>query len=554
MAPEEYEVIIVGSGSSGGALAARLTEDGERSVLVLEAGPIYRSVDQLPAAVRDPADMSNALPGAANNWSLFGSLTDEIQVPVPRGKGLGGSSSINGAYFIRGLPANFEEWVELGNDEWAFEKVLPFYKRLESEKDFPEHDMHGTSGPIPVRREPADRAPEFTEAFTQACLDLGYPHEPDKNAPGAGGVGPVPLNVDGGHRVGTAIAYLIPSMRRSNLKVLGDATVHRVLFDGTKCIGVEAHVGGGVKKFYAGEVVLSAGALRTPQLLMLSGIGPASHLREKGIEVRVDLAGVGQNLTDHPELSVPWNYRGRHRTMPGRGVMTSALHWTAEGSEQPSDLEILPFVATPAQMMHLSGTLRRPMATLKMMRDTSTRFVIAQARTVRLPFIVIGLQQEDSRGTVTLASSNPDDPPVLNWNLFAEENDVRRFREAVKVTAQIFSSAHMTKIHAKLVGLDREQLARNEELDAWMRSHIFAVGHPSSTCRMGPASDPTAVVDQYGRVYGIENLRVCDQSVFPKIPSRGPNATAIMIGERMSEFFEQRPRSQLGAIDGSAPG
>lgn len=533
----EYEVVIVGSGSSGGALAARLSEGGSRSVLVLEAGPVYSSVNELPGAVLDPADFSNALPGSANNWDLMGSLTDGVQAPIPRGKGLGGSSSINGAYFIRGLPENFDHWAALGNDQWSYEKVLPFFRRSESERDFPDDERHGTAGPIPVSREPDDRSPQFTAAFAQGALELGHRSEPDKNAPVGGGVGPVPMNINRGYRVGTALGYLIPSMSRPNLEVRGGAFAHRVLFEGGRAVGVEATVDGQLRTFRGAEVVLSAGAFRTPHLLMLSGIGPAAHLREKGVEVRVDLPGVGQGLTDHPELSTPWKVRGRYPATPGRGVLTSALHWTADGSEKPGDLEILPFVAAPASMMHLAGAARHPVATLAMMRKTSPRLVISQARNARLPFVVIGLQQEDSRGTVTLASANPQDQPVLDWNLFAEESDTRRFREAVRVTEELFESKAMRAAGVSLLGLGREDTANDTALDDWVRKHLFTVGHASCTCRMGPDSDPDAVVDQQGRVRGVENLWICDQSIFPEIPSRGPNATAIMVGERMSEFF-----------------
>ncbi|KUH67475.1 hypothetical protein AU184_26355 [Mycolicibacterium novocastrense] len=302
---------------------------------------------------------------------------------------------------------------------------------------------------------------------------------------------------------------------------------------------MQATVRGQLTEFRGSEIVFSAGALRTPQLLMLSGIGPASHLREWGIEVRMDLPGVGANLTDHPELSVPWTFRGRHPAMPGRGMLTSALHWTADGSDKPGDLEILPFVATTAQMMRIANMMRNPLNTAKMIRNTSLSLVLSQARTMRLPFIVIGLQQPNSRGSVKLAAADPTVAPQLHWNVFAEEADRRRFREAITVTSAIFEASSMRAIGASLKGLGPNDLRSNASLDVWMNEHIFTVGHASGTCRMGPSSDPDAVADQYGRVHGVENLRICDQSLFPEIPSRGPNATAIMLGERMAEFFER---------------
>ncbi|WP_166459812.1 mycofactocin dehydrogenase MftG [Amycolatopsis pithecellobii] len=516
MSREEFDVIIVGSGSCGGALAARLTGDPDRRVLVLEAGAVYESVAALPQRVRDPADVSGGMPGSPHNWELTGEFADGFVAPVARGKVIGGSSSINAAYFIRGTKENFTEWAALGNDEWSYEKVLPFYKRSESEKDFP-HDTehHGTTGPIPVQREPIDRAPEFTRAFTDAAIGLGFPVEDDKNGPGSGGVGPVPTNISHGLRVSSAVGYLIPNLGRTNLTVKGGVQVTRVLFQGTRCIGVEASVEGRTQRFHARQTVLSAGALRTPQLLMLSGIGPARQLKEHGIEVLADVPGVGQNLMDHPKMSSPWTFSGTFPVLPGRNVMTSNLNWTAEGSGQAGDLEILPFVASRASMFRV---------------DTD-------AVAMRVPAVQVSVMQEDSRGEVTLASADPLGNPRMKWNFFQQESDRVRIREGMKVLDELFHSAPMRAIGAKLLSLDKTDLASNAAMDAWMISHLNYAGHPSCTCKMGPDTDPMAVVDQYGTVRGVENLRICDQSVFPKLTSRGPAATAYLLGERMSAFF-----------------
>ena len=296
----DHDVIIIGAGSAGGTLAARLSEDQERTVLLLEAGPVYRTLEEFPPSILDVADLTNAIPGGPNNWSLTGTATGNVQLPIPRGKGMGGSSAINGAYFIRGTPDDFADWVKGGNDEWSYEKVLPFYERSEHDLDFA-NELHGADGPIKVRREPPDRAPEFTAAFTAACLELGFPEEPDKNGEGRGGVGPVPLNIDEyGRRSSTALAYLLPSLQRPNLTVMGNATAVKLLFsDKTTCTGVEASVNNKLRQFRGREVVLSTGALRSPQLLMLSGIGPEEHLRGHGIDVRTALPGWSEFI-DHP--------------------------------------------------------------------------------------------------------------------------------------------------------------------------------------------------------------------------------------------------------------
>ena len=533
----EYDVIVVGSGSTGGVLAARLSEKESRSVLLIEAGNVYDRQDQMPDALIDPSNMSTSMPGNPSSWSLLGTLIPGVAVPVARGKGMGGSSAINGGYFERAPRSNFDDWVKGGNDEWSYEKVLPYYLRSETDHDF-HNDLHGSTGPIHVHRETADRAPEFTGAFTDACKGLGFADELDKNGGGQGGVGPVPLNVWNGVRQSTGIAYLLPALGRPNLRVVGNAVARRVLFSGNRCTGVEVDVNGVREVFRGAEVVLSAGALRSPQLLMLSGIGPADHLRGHGIDVLHHLPGVGQNLTDHPELSVKWEFDGKCTQSPGRGVVTSALNWTAEDSDHSDDLEILPFVISSGDMMRVTSMAKNPKQALGALRKTSTKFVVDQARNLRRPFTVIGLQQEDSRGTVTLDSGDPTTLPKINYNLLSEESDRRRLREAIRVTAEIYNSAAVRAIGGRMTNLSTDDLATDQSIDDWARRNIFAVGHASSTCRMGSDPDDGAVVDQYGKVHGVEGLRVADTSIFPKIPSRGPNATAVMVGERLVEFFD----------------
>lgn len=529
---DTYDVVVVGAGSTGGALAARLSEDPSRSVLLLEGGPIYASTADMPAELLSPSSIAAGAPGHPNNWAYPAELRPGMSYTYPRGKGLGGSSSINGCYFIRGTQANFDSWAKGGNDAWAFDRVLPSFMRMETDLDF-KSDAHGQDGPISVMREPRDRAPEFTTAFHSACQALGFDEEPDKNDPQAQrGVGPVPLNIAGGQRVGTAQAYLLPAMGRANLTILGNAPVRQIVTQGRRAVGVVAVVDKAARTFHADEVILCAGAVRSPHLLMVSGIGPAAELRKHGIDVVQDLPGVGMNLTDHPMVGAAWDSDIPFARFPDRGVLTSVLHWADEGSE----LEILPFVAKNGDMLSAADVLERPRQALSAKKGTSIKAVTRQARSLKHAMLGIVVFEEESRGQVSLASGDPSDLPVLQWNLLSSEIDRVRFRAAVRMAHEIFQSPELRHIGASITSLDARVLKTDKALDHWVAERISA-GHPSCTCRMGPASDTTAVVDQHLRVHGIDGLRVADTSAFPSIPTRGPNATAIMMGEHLAHMM-----------------
>lgn len=544
---DEFDVIVVGAGSSGAALATRLSERASRSVLLLEAGASYDSIDRFPPELLDPADMTSSMPGHPSNWSPMGSLMPGFSTPIPRGKVVGGSGSLNGAYFVRATKADHDRWSAAGNDRWSWEESLPFYKRSESDRDF-QNAAHGTEGPIVVKRASHDRAPEFTEGFTRACLELGFPEESDKNDEGVGGVGPVPLNVHDGVRVSSAIGYLLPNLGRPNLCVRGNAFVRRVVFEGSRAVGVEVDLEGKRQTVRAEEVVIASGALRTPQLLMLSGIGPGDHLREHGIDVLHDSQGVGRNLMDHPEIMAPYEFDVEMPNMPGRGLMTSALNWTAKDSPCATDLEILPFVTAMGDSMDKMSPLRHPLKTLRAMRGMSLKALRSQTRARALPFIVMGVMQVESRGSVELASADPETNPTIQHGFLEPESDRRRFREAATVLNELFRTKHLRSHSGEVQGLATAVGGGADELDHWIKGHLFLAGHPSCTCKMGSAADETAVVDQYARVHGVERLRVVDTSIFPSVPTRGPNATAIMFGERVAAFFDEE-----SARTGSAP-
>lgn len=525
-----YDVVIVGSGSSGGALAGRLTQLSDRRVLVLEGGPVYGSVNQMPTALLEPGTISAGAPGHPNNWGYLAEVRPGLKFPVPRGKGLGGSSSINGCLFVRGTKEDFDGWASAVNDEWSYEKVLPIFKRMESDKDsMGEHP--GSDGPVIIRREPLDRAPD-TNAFVAGCHSLGFADDPDRNAPGTGGVAAAPANIQDVHRSGTALAYLIPAMARHNFTIIGDAMVQRVIFQGQRAVGVEAVVDGQPKTFRGDEIVIAAGALRTPQILMLSGVGPADHLAGFGIPVVQDLSGVGQNLTDHPTVNATWDAKTELRHLPNRAPFTSLVSWQGDGSK----MEIFPFVVKTGDLMGVRDVVERPVKALSAMRGTSVKAVTRQALMMRHALLGIVVFHEESRGSVTLQSADPQDAPVISFNLLKEEADRARTREAVRVTHELFQSQPLQQIGGKIVDLASSDLKDDGSLDKWVFERI-GCGHPSCNCKMGPSTDPMAVVDQHLRVHAVEGLRIADTSVFPTITSAAPNATAVMIGDRLADFL-----------------
>jgi choline dehydrogenase len=527
---ESCDVIVVGSGSSGGALGARLSDDSSCNVVVLEAGPVYGSLEEMPEELLIPVSQATAAPGNPHNWALPAEIRPGLSYPYPRGKVIGGSSSLNGCYYIRGTRDDFDLWASLGNPIWAYDRVLPYFKRAETDKDF-SNEWHGTSGPVPIMREPLSRAPEFTPAFDDACRSLGYVDAPDKNAPDNDGVGPVPLNIQDGHRMGTALAYLIPALGRPNFRLIGNAPVQRVIFEGTRAVGVEALVDGELTTFRAPEVVISCGALKTPQVLMLSGIGPAAQLRQHGIDVLVDLPA-GQNLMDHSVAAVSWDSKLDFPPMLDHSSMTSVLNFQGTHSQ----LEIMPFVQKSGQQLGAKDVLKRPIKAIKAMRGTSVRAVARQAKGLNFATVIMSVMQAESRGSVTLRSADPSAAPILKWNMLSTQKDKESFRETSRVLWEIYNAKSMRPIDASLIGFDKKMIADDQAIDAFVYNKL-ASGHPSGTARMGPASDSTAVVDQELKVHGIDGLRVADTSVFPAMPSRGPNATAIMLGERLADLL-----------------
>jgi choline dehydrogenase len=511
MTGEHHDFIIVGGGPAGCVLAARLTEDPARSVLLLEAGPDY-GPDNLawPEDIRDPGGLRTD----SHPWGYRTAETSLHEpVDLPRARVLGGSSTINGCAWFRGSRADYDFWRDAGNAGWGFDDLLPYFKKAEADP-LPDAHLHGDSGPVPVFRILEEQLSPALQAFVATAEELGINRVDDLNGfeRQQPAIGPVPKNIKNGMRMNGTLTYLAQARKRPNLRTLPDTHIDRVLIDDEAATGLVDTNG---NTFTGDEVILCAGAYGSPAILMRSGVGPAQHLQELGIDVVLDLPGVGEHLMDHPLASNRFMSflvdQERAARRPAWAEVMARARSNQVGEE--IDLHIYPFQS---------------------FNDELDSWILSFA---------VSLEYSRSRGHVRLTSADPEATLHIDHCYFSDPVDLEALCDGVEIVEQITLTPPLSTM---LTQTDDNMLrfrSRDERREL-IRGHVGTSFHPSSTCRMGPASDPTAVVDTQGRIHNLRNLRVVDASIFPWGPRCNLHFPVVAVAERLADLIRDDAHSQ----------
>jgi choline dehydrogenase len=526
---DKFDHVIVGAGSAGCVLADRLSADGTRRVLLLEYGGSDRSVFiQMPSALSIPMNMPRY------NWCYHTEPEPHLngrRMHTPRGKVLGGSSSINGLVYIRGNPQDFERWQAEGAEGWSYRDVLPYFKRAENRAEGGD-DYRGVGGKLQTRYGSVKNP--LHAAWLAAAGQAGYPQSADVNGFQQEGFGRMDMTVGGGRRSSAANAYLKPALRRPNLKVLTHALATRIVFDGRRARALEYIRGGSTHRVHVeGELILSGGPINSPQLLKLSGVGPAEELRSIGIDVLHHLPGVGENLQDHLEFyfqvacTEPITLYSSIK--PLSKVLIGA-RWLLrkDGLGATNHFETCGFIRSRAGIEY--PDIQYHFLPMAVAYDGST---LAAEHGFQAH---VGPMRSKSRGWVRLASSNPLDKPRILFNYLSHPDDWTEMRACVRLTREIFAQRAFDRFRGREIQPGAE-VQSDEDIDRFIRAKVESAYHPSCSCKMGAANDPMAVVDSETRVHGLEGLRVVDSSIMPSVTTGNLNAPTIMLAEKAADHI-----------------
>jgi choline dehydrogenase len=530
---DTYDYIIVGAGSAGCVLAARLSEDTRNRVLLLEFGGSDRSIFiQMPSALNIP------LNSRRYNWGYESEPEPNLnnrRINQPRGKVLGGSSSINGLVYVRGNALDFEAWEDMGARGWAYRYVLPYFRRAETFLDGAD-DYRGGDGPLATRR--GVRTNPLYRAFIEAAVEAGYFASPDLNGFRQEGVGALDMTVNAGIRASAANAYLRPAMKRPNLRVVTGVLAEAVILDGRRATGVRYRRGGEtVTANAAREVIVAGGAINSPQLLKLSGIGPAAELKQHGIDVRHELPGVGENLQDHLEFYFQVASKKPITLYSSMGLLARAtigVRWLLfrNGLGATNHFETGGFIRSRAGIRYPDIQFHfLPLAMSYDGRKLATEHGYQ---------VHAGPMRSKSRGHVRLGSADASAAPRITFNYMSHPDDWTEMRAAVRLTREILAQSAFDQYRGREIQPGADATS-DEAIDAFVRAKAESAYHPSGTCKMGRADDPTAVVDAETRVIGVGGLRVVDASIIPQITNGNLNAPTIMLAEKASDMILGKP-------------